>query len=52
MNVTNSERKKQINYWLKNRDHAFRSGQLKEVNRINKILSFYGHKSEGSTAAA
>ena len=50
MNVT--EKKKQINYWLKNRDHAFRSGQFKEVNRINKILYFYGYSSKGSATAA
>ncbi len=45
------ERKKQIDYWLKNRDHAFRSGQLKEVKRINKILSFYEYRKENPAAA-
>ena len=52
MNVDTTERKKQITYWLKNRDHAFRSGQFKEVKRINKILSFYEYRSKTTPVAA
>ena len=53
MNATNiTEKKRQITYWLKNRDHAFRSGQFKEVNRINKILSFYGYGNKTNPVAA
>ncbi|MFH1126606.1 MAG: hypothetical protein ABIG84_04960 [archaeon] len=44
MNIDN--RKEQVDYWLKNRDYALRSGRLKEVKRINKILSFYGHRKD------
>lgn len=47
-----NEKQKQIDYWLKNRDHAFRKGQFKEVNRINKILSFYGYGVGNERAAA
>lgn len=47
-----NDRKKQIEYWLKNREHALRRGQLKEVKRINKILSFYGHRKELDNVAA
>lgn len=50
MNV--NEKKKQIDYWLENRSHALRKGQFKEVNRINKILSFYGYGSGNGKAAA
>lgn len=45
------EKKKQIDYWLKNRQHAFRIGRFKEVKRINKILSFYGYNEASSIAA-
>ena len=47
-----NEKQKQIDYWLKNRDHAFRKGQFKEVNRINKILSFYGYSTDKGRVAA
>ncbi|MFH1127162.1 MAG: hypothetical protein ABIG84_02510 [archaeon] len=32
-----------ISHWKNNRDDALRRGMLKEVDRINKILLFYGN---------
>ena len=32
-----------IRYWKNNRDDALQRGMLKEVDRIGKILRFYGN---------
>lgn len=34
--------KEVVDYWLKNKKEAFARGQWREVDRINKILKFYG----------
>ncbi len=50
--MNNTEKQKQIKYWLKNREHAYIEGKAKEIRRINKILSFYGYDVRTSASAA
>ncbi len=47
-----NEKKRQIKYWLKNREHAYIEGKAKEIRRINKILSFYGYDVRTGASAA
>ncbi|MCK5474073.1 MAG: hypothetical protein KAI53_01590 [Candidatus Aenigmarchaeota archaeon] len=47
-----NEKKKQIMYWLKNREPAYSEGKAKEIRRINKILSFYSYDARASASAA
>lgn len=39
-----NSQKEIVEYWLKNKKEAFARGQWREVDRINKILAFYGIK--------
>jgi len=52
ISMNTKEKQKIINRWLKNRQQAYVSGSFKEVNRINKILAFYGYGPKESRSAA